>query len=397
MCRTQLIGGGNRHQLECGARLVVVGNDRVVPRFHQDVHAGAAQLIDQLIVLLDVLRQIVQAARLVPFVRNIHLDARIGEDFVHILLELGDILVARQLVGIVRIEVRQVRHRQHFAGLDIHDDAGNAVTGLRVICQRGFEVFFQIILDVAVHGQHQRVAVGRGDILLGVRHDVLVLRVLHAHDAARRAGELVVVLGFQTVGAVIVAADIAQHRRQERAVLIIALGVRLGIHTGALRCLELFVQLLGNVLIDLLCDDLVLRVGLLDLRHHGVVIDIERFGQDGRQCLPLGFRRNAFFLLDLAHDGLRRDCDALYLGRFGQCLHIRIVDLAAVGRDERVAGLQRRCLLDVKIVMEHLHIQQPQSDRTEADHHKDHGQQPDARAHLVIGSLNCHVFASILA
>lgn len=50
---------------------------------------------------------------------------------------------------------------------------------------------------------------------------------------------------------------------------------------------------------------------------------------------------------------------ALYGGGFSQNLHVRVVDLAAVRRDERVARLQRRRLLHIEIVIEYLHIQQP--------------------------------------
>ena len=64
--------------------------------------------------------------------------------------------------------------------------------------------------------------------------------------------------------------------------LIIALGVRLGVHAGAAGGLELGVELLGDVLVDLLRDDLVFRVGLVQLLHDAVIADVERLGKDGR-------------------------------------------------------------------------------------------------------------------
>lgn len=73
----------------------------------------------------------------------------------------------------------------------------------------------------------------------------------------------------------------------------------------------------------------------------------------------LTFRRDALLDLALVHNGLRIDRNALYGGGFSQNLHIRVVDLATVGRDERVARLQRRRLLHIEIVIEYLHIQQP--------------------------------------
>ena len=252
-------------------------------------------------------------------------------------------------------------------------------------------MLFQIVLDIAVDGQHQRIAVRRRDVLLGLRHDIPVLPVLHAHQTARRAGKLIVILGFQTVSAVVVAADISQHRRQKGAMLIVPLGIRLGVDAGAVCRFELLIQLLGYVLIDLLRDDLVLRIGFLDLGHYGIVIHIQRFGQDLRQRLLLRLCRDTLFHLVLVYDRLRGDRNALYGGGFCQNLHIRVVDLAAVRRDERVARLQRRRLLHIEIVIEYLHIQQPHAYQPETDQCKQHGQPADTRAHLMVGSLNCHL------
>ena len=72
-------------------------------------------------------------------------------------------------------------------------------------------------------------------------------------------------------------------------------------------------------------------------------------------------------------------------------LHVRVVDLAAVGRDERIARLQRCRLLHIEIVIEYLHIQQPHAYQSETDQCKQHGQSADTRAHLMVGSLNCHL------
>ena len=201
----------------------------------------------------------------------------------------------------------------------------------------------------------------------------------------------IVVLGFQTVCAVVVAADVSQHRRQEGAVLIVPLGIRLRVDAGAVCRFELLIQFLGYVLIDLLRDNFVLRVRLPELLHHGIVIHIQRFGQDGRKRLLLTFRRDALLDLALVHNGLRIDRNALYSGGFSQNLHVRVVDLAAVGRDERVARLQRCRLLHIEIVIEYLHIQQPHAYQPETDQCKQHGQSADTRAHLMVGSLNCHL------
>lgn len=67
----------------------------------------------------------------------------------------------------------------------------------------------------------------------------------------------------------------------------------------------------------------------IDLFHHGVIINSQRFGQDGRKRLLLTFRRNALLDLALVHNGLRIDRNALYGGGFCQNLHIRVVDRSA--------------------------------------------------------------------
>ena len=173
--------------------------------------------------------------------------------------------------------------------------------------------------------------------------------------------------------------------------LIVPLGIRLGVDAGAVCRFELLIQLLGYVLIDLLRDDLVLRIGFLDLGHYGIVIHIQRFGQDLRQRLLLRLCRDTLFHLVLVYDRLWGDRDALYGGGFSQNLHVRVVDLAAVGRDERVARLQRRRLLHIEIVIEYLHIQQPHAYQSETDQCEQHSQSADTRAHLMVGSLNCHL------
>lgn len=98
--------------------------------------------------------------------------------------------------------------------------------------------------------------------------------------------------------------------------LIVSLGIRLGVDAGAVCRLELLIQFLGYVLIDLLRNNFVLRVRLLDLFHHGIVINSQRFGQDGRKRLLLTFRRDALLDLVLVHNGFRIDRNALYGGGF---------------------------------------------------------------------------------
>ena len=123
MGSTQIIRGGDRHQLEGGARLVVIRDNRIAPGFHQDIHAGAAQRIYQIGIVMNRLRQIVQTAFRIPCIRNFDLDVLFLEDFRNIFLEFVDILFARQLVGIVRIKVRQVGHGEHLTGLNVHNNA----------------------------------------------------------------------------------------------------------------------------------------------------------------------------------------------------------------------------------------------------------------------------------
>ena len=172
--------------------------------------------------------------------------------------------------------------------------------------------------------------------------------------------------------------------------LIIALGVRLGVHAGAAGSLELGVELLGDVLVDLLRDDLVFRVGLVQLLHDAVIADVERLGKDGRERLTLNVSGHAVLLLGLGHDRLGRYRDALDLGGLGEHLHVRVVDLAAVRGDEGIARLERRGLLDIEVVVEHLHIEQAHADQTEADDQKQRREHAQTHRHINSGLFFSH-------
>ena len=96
-------------------------------------------------------------------------------------------------------------------------------------------MLFEEVLDITVDGQHKRVSILCWDILLSVGRHILVLCVLYAHQTARRTGKHIVVLSFQTISAIVVAADIAEYCGQERTLLVIAFGIRLGIYARATR------------------------------------------------------------------------------------------------------------------------------------------------------------------
>ena len=100
-------------------------------------------------------------------------------------------------------------------------------------------MLFQIVLDITVDRQHQRIAVRCGDVLLGLRGHINALCILQTHHPSRRAGKLIVILHFQPSRAVIFAVDITQHRGQKCAVLIIPLGIRFRIYAGAARFFQL--------------------------------------------------------------------------------------------------------------------------------------------------------------
>ena len=102
-------------------------------------------------------------------------------------------------------------------------------------------MLFQKVLDVAVNGQHKGVAVLRRNILLGIGRHIFILRILYTHNTSSRTGKHVVILGFQTICAIVIAADIAKHSRKERTLLVIPFGIWLGIHTCAARLLQLLI------------------------------------------------------------------------------------------------------------------------------------------------------------
>ena len=137
-------------------------------------------------------------------------------------------------------------------------------------------------------------------------------------------------------------------------------------------------------------DDLVFRVGLFQLLHDAVVADVERLGKDGRERLTLDIGGHAVLLLGLGHDRLGRNRDALDLGGLGEHLHVRVVDLAAVRGDEGIARLERRGLLDIEVVVEHLHIEQAHADQTEADDQKQRREHAQTHRHINSGLFFSH-------
>ena len=65
----------------------------------------------------------------------------------------------RALAGGIGVELRQRGHRQHFAGVDVHDDPGRA--DRREVGHRVEQFMLQRLLDPARDRQGQRLAAGR--------------------------------------------------------------------------------------------------------------------------------------------------------------------------------------------------------------------------------------------
>ena len=132
---------------------------------------------------------------------------------------LGLVKDGERIVGVV---IPLGRHRQNAAGVHVHDDH-HAARQRIVVLHGAVQLFFRVVLDHLVDGEHQAVAVlGRVKAVVFIPHVPAGGR-LRRHLPPRRAGQHVVVVGLQPRKAVVVGAGKAQHRGGKVAVGVIPL------------------------------------------------------------------------------------------------------------------------------------------------------------------------------
>ena len=90
---------------------------------------------------------------------------------------------------------RQRRHRQHRAGIDVHDDAGRALAGAEARLQL-LHALFKIVLNGGVERGMQVAAVLRVEILVVLVKHGAAVAVARGDDHPALAGQLLVVDGL---------------------------------------------------------------------------------------------------------------------------------------------------------------------------------------------------------
>ena len=124
-------------------------------------------------------------------VNVLRVDLCFSQDLVH--LGVGDRL------GVVGVKLLKGRHRQDRACLDVHDNGASAAMD-----RKGAHRFGQVLLDdglyVLVDGQVQVAAVN-GFMHVGLTAGQrFTVGIRFGHAAARRTGQRLVVIFFQSVG-----------------------------------------------------------------------------------------------------------------------------------------------------------------------------------------------------
>ena len=99
--------------------------------------------------------------------------------------------------GIVRIKIRQCRHRQDFARARTHDDAGDAdgCVFLHGVGQRGFDN----VLNGRIQGEHDIEAIACLHVLIAQRNQFPLLPVRFRHAPARHAAQRGIQIQFDAV------------------------------------------------------------------------------------------------------------------------------------------------------------------------------------------------------
>ena len=207
-----------RDELEHRAGHIQLGNVLILPLglAHHTLQLGS--LAGDLLALLvrrlfmaddsvcnDVLDGLLAQTAFQP-VNVLRVDLCFGQDLVH--LGVGDRL------GVVGVKLLKGRHRQDRACLDVHDNGASAAMD-----RKGAHRLGQVLLDnglyVIVDGQVQVAAVD-GFMHVGLTAGQRVtVGVRFGHAAARRTGQRLVVIFFQSVGTRAVLVAEAQHRGQE--------------------------------------------------------------------------------------------------------------------------------------------------------------------------------------
>ena len=303
-----------RDELEHRAGHIQLGNVLILPLglAHHTLQLGSlagdflALLVRRLFmaddsVCNDVLDGLLAQTAFQP-VNVLRVDLCFGQDLVH--LGVGDRL------GVVGVKLLKGRHRQDRTGLDVHDNSASTAMD-----RKGAHRLGQVLLDdglyVLVDGQVQVAAVD-GFMHVGLTAGQrFTVGVRFGHAAARRTGQRLVVIFFQSVGTRAVLIAKAQHRGQERPIGVSAGGCLFAGQVEDTGCLAgfglavllvlLFLGLQARVHRSAVLEEVAvcigqdsIRHGLFDtLFHHTVLVRLTGILVGRRQRLVHSIRRCA--------------------------------------------------------------------------------------------------------
>ena len=262
-------------------------------------------------------------------------------------------------------------HGQNAPGLCIHDDAGGAVGGGKLI-RHGVQTLFQIILDGGVQRQCQVAAVLGGKILLVGVHHVVAGVVLGGHHHPALPLQLLLVAGLQPVQAGVVIAHEADDVGGQRAVGVVALGVRHQMDAHDLILVNVGADGVGGVLLGAELDHLVLGLGVVHTLADGGGVTVQQLGKAGGQRV-LCPRHGSVLVVDGSVDLQRGEDNGLGTGGDGHDIAGAVVDGAAGGGDHRAAGLLVHRLALQLLVADDLQVEQLEKQQHEhTDAHEEH-------------------------
>ncbi|CDC68826.1 unknown [Oscillibacter sp. CAG:155] len=260
------------------------------------------------------------------------------------------------------------RHGQDGTAVDIHDNAGTALGGVKLGDHAG-KAFFQRRLDPPVQRQHQAAAVFRVIVLLILIEHIVAVVVPGGDGEARGPLEDAVILGLQAHAADIVVVDEAQHVGRQGTVGIIPLGIRLQVHTvdphGALvrvgdqhsvpiivdggqlialvvdLAVDELADLIGDFLVHPLFDDLIGGIGLFHLFPDALLIHLQDAAEPPGDVFGVPDVGVALFLLliQILLQALRVHKHVFRRGGHRQRMAVAIIDGAPGGSDNGAAGL----------------------------------------------------------
>ena len=313
------------------------------------------------------------------------------------------------LRGIVQVEGRAGRHGVDRTGFRVHDDAGGTVVDLELL-HHFRHALFQIVLQGGVQCQIQGRTVLRiigGGIPVG---HFLTVGTLCRNDSAVHAGEVVVVLIFQTILSVAVAVGEADDCSCQFILGIVPPCGRLLADKGQLQFIEICGDLVRHIFFHLGFQHVVATafgIGFLQLSP----IDAQRFHQkcgDGllqlihvhQICRFFVILRRSFFLFGVC----LFDCVHFVLILFGvdvhvvhrctprQCRAVGIINGTAVrpqGHGTEMVVVRQRFVL---LVIHHRNFQQLSGNCRTADHQNGHADRRPATHHRRCRTRLCFCF-----